>query len=361
MERARARRTRISRVLPLRWVAALLLIGAPLSFPEAGAVFTAATADTGNSVAAGVVAAPTSFSTTQTCTTPTIAFRAAAPPGRTVGGSPLTLALPAGTQAGDILIAHITNRYDGSSGLNPPSTAWALIGNRTTYGQGQAGVTGAVYWKVATASEPSSFTFSMGSGTADMAGGLLAYSGVHPTTPVDAVAIATNSGPTVVTPPVTTTVANTLLVHAITKEAEMSPVPTGSTQRSRILSVSSSSNQGSTIGDEPIAASGAVSYRTAIGTADTNWIVHSFALKPAPRIPSASLTWTSSSTTGASGYNLERVVGGSATRQWTVTPITATSSTDPSLTNGTTYTYRLRAYRGSWVSAWVTASLTPSC
>src|SRR5829696_10303411 len=133
MERARARGTRLSRVLILRWVAALLLIGAPLSFPEAGAAFTAATSDTGNSVIAGAVAAPTSFSATQTCVVHTIAFRAAAPPARTVGGAPLTLALPAGTQAGDILIAHITNRYDGSSGLTPPSAAWTLIGPRTTY------------------------------------------------------------------------------------------------------------------------------------------------------------------------------------------------------------------------------------
>jgi hypothetical protein len=38
-----------------------------------------------------------------------------------------------------------------------------------------------------------------------------------------------------------------------------------------------------------------------------------------------------------------------------------TTVTDPGLVNGTTYTYRVWTYRGSWVSPDVTTTLTPSC
>jgi hypothetical protein len=55
------------------------------------------------------------------------------------------------------------------------------------------------------------------------------------------------------------------------------------------------------------------------------------------------------------------VVGGSVTSTKTVTPLSATSTTDGPLVNGTAYTFRLRAYRGSWVSTDVTGTLTPAC
>lgn len=42
-------------------------------------------------------------------------------------------------------------------------------------------------------------------------------------------------------------------------------------------------------------------------------------------------------------------------------PIGTTTVTDPGLVNGTTYTYRIWAYRGSWVSPSVTTTLTPNC
>jgi hypothetical protein len=58
---------------------------------------------------------------------------------------------------------------------------------------------------------------------------------------------------------------------------------------------------------------------------------------------------------------LDRVQGGSVVSTKTVTPISATSTTDGALANGTTYTFRLRAYRGSWASTDVTATLTPNC
>ena len=45
----------------------------------------------------------------------------------------------------------------------------------------------------------------------------------------------------------------------------------------------------------------------------------------------------------------------------TTVPFGTTTASDTGLANGTTYTYRVRAYRGAWVSSDVTSTLTPSC
>src|SRR5215218_7347916 len=110
MGRARAGRTRANRVLVLRWAAALLLIGVPLSFPSAGAAFTGSTPNTGDSVAAGAVAPPTSFSAAQTCTVTLIGVRGAAT--GSAGKGSLTFPIPAGTTTGDLLVVQFTNTYD---------------------------------------------------------------------------------------------------------------------------------------------------------------------------------------------------------------------------------------------------------
>lgn len=347
--------------LVLGWIGAPLLLISPAALPMAGATFTASSSVTANSVTSADVAAPSGFGVTQTCTPSAIAFRAATS-ASSGGTGALTLSVPAGTQAGDVLIAHVTNRYDGSAGIGLPGGGWTLIGARTSRGAGASTITGAVYWKLASASEPATVTFTLGGGgTFDMAGGLAAYSGVDPTTPVNAVAVSSGSSANLTTPSVNTTVAGTRLTHAITKRTEAQLTPTGAAERWRVVSPSGSANQGSTVGDESIAGTGSTGSRTASGTATTDWIVHTFALQPAPSLPSAALTWTGSPTSGATGYAAERVVSGGVVRAWTVTPISATSTTDGPLTNGTAYTYRLWAYSGTWVSPTVTVALTPSC
>ena len=84
------------------------------------------------------------------------------------------------------------------------------------------------------------------------------------------------------------------------------------------------------------------------------------ALRQAPGTPSAVLSWTPSPSSWADGYRGERVVGGTVQRSSTL-PMGTTTVTDTGLVNGTTYTYRLWAYRGSWVSTVQTTTLTPSC
>ena len=42
-------------------------------------------------------------------------------------------------------------------------------------------------------------------------------------------------------------------------------------------------------------------------------------------------------------------------------PMGTTTAADAYLVNGTTYSYRVWAYRGAWVSTAATTTLTPSC
>ena len=345
------------RALWVRGAVVLVLVGAPATFPAAGAAFSATTGDTGNSVTAGTLSPPSGLSASQVCTAATITVRGATSANSTSGS--LTLSAPAGTAADDIPIAHVTNRYDDSHPLTAPS-GWVLL-DRESNGSGANQVTSAVYWRRGTASEPASATFTLTGGSGvGMVGGVVAYTGVDVTTPLNASATVVGSGLTVTTPSLTTTVPGTRVIHLVTKLREAQPVPSGSTQRWRLLSPTSGDNQGSTGGDEAIAASGATGTRSSTGTLDTAWIVHTGALEPAV-VPSASLTWTASTSTGATGYTLERVVSGTVAATKDVTPITATATTDGLLVSGTAYTFRLSAYRGTWRSARISATLTPSC
>jgi hypothetical protein len=358
MGNSQGRGRRFCRALALPCLGAFLLLVGPMTFLQAGAAFTGATSDTGNSVASGSVAPPTGFAAGQTCTVSTVTFRNQTSTSSTNGT--LALSTPAGVVANDLLLAHVTNRYDAGYTITPPA-GWTLI-DRTTRGAGANSVTSAVYWKLAGASEAATQSFVMAGGSGiDMAGGIAAYSGVSTSSPINTSGVAVGSSFAVTTASVTTTVANTVLVHAVTKRGEAQPALSGTTQRWSLLSPTVSTNQGSTVGDVAAASAGATATRTSTGSTGFEWIAQTVALRPPNPIPSASLTWTASSSSGASGYQLERVVAGVVTRSWSVTPISSTSSTDGTLTNGTTYTYRLTAYVGTWVSTTVTATLTPSC
>jgi hypothetical protein len=69
---------------------------------------------------------------------------------------------------------------------------------------------------------------------------------------------------------------------------------------------------------------------------------------------SVTLSWTASTSTGATGYVIERATasGGPYTQIATVTPLTATGYVDSPAAG--TYWYRLSTYKGNWVSATTT-------
>ena len=355
MQRLSRRAGRSRRALLVRLCVGLAVLLLPATFPLTAASFTGSTADDGNSVAAAEVAAPSGLGVTQSCSpAATIAFRAAS---SATGVDSLTLPTPSGTTAGDVLVAQVANRYTAYT-LTAPS-GWTLV-RRDTSG---SAVTSAVFWRVATSSEPASATFSL-SGTSGVqtVGGVVAYSGVRASSPVDVSGVSAGVGDTATTPSVTTTVANTRVVHLLTKRQETLPAPTGTTQRWRLISGTGTATEGATAGDEPFVGPGSTAGRTSTaGTFQAEWLAQTVALRPANGTPSANLTWTASPSTWATGYRLERSVGATVQATSTVTPISATSATDGPLVNGTTYSYRLWAYYGTWTSPAITATLTPSC
>ena len=115
--------------------------------------------------------------------------------------------------------------------------------------------------------------------------------------------------------------------------------------------------------DVPFPGSGAgpVHQTTSATNLATPWTVQTVALRRDPGTPSAALSWTPTSSSWASGYRLERSAGGAVQSTRTVTSAGTSSATEGPLVNGVTYTFRLWAYRGAWVSPDVTTTLTPSC
>ena len=313
--------------------------------------FTVATA-----VATDRLAPPSGLTVVQTCTpSASIAFRAAS---SAKGSTSLTLPTPAGTVAGDVLVAQVANRYEAYP-LSAPS-GWTLI-FRDTSG---AAVTSALFWRVATATEPSGATFTLsGVSGVQMAGGIAAYSGVSTTNPVNASGTTAGHGPTVSTASVTTTAANTLLLHTVTKRQEDLAAPTGTTERWRLMSGNGTATEGASAGDERFAGPGATAPRVSTSSANfsTEWVSHTVALRPLPGTPSAAATWTAAPQPWATGYRLDRIVAGTVQATRTVPLVSATYATDGPLANGTTYTYELRTYFASWTSVPLTVTLAAAC
>jgi hypothetical protein len=105
-----------------------------------------------------------------------IAQRGAATTGTTTGTS-LTINKPTGVVAGDVMIVNIAQI--GNNTTAPSLSGWTLIA-----GADLLGVTlryGAVLYKVAGASEPTSYTFTLGAGVTDAVGAIVAFSGVDTT------------------------------------------------------------------------------------------------------------------------------------------------------------------------------------
>jgi hypothetical protein len=314
---------------PVGLVVALVVLLAPSAFPMASAAFSGTTTDAGNVVLSGQVAPPTGLAVSRTCTpSATITFRSAT----TAGGiDSLVLARPAGTVAGDVLVAQVINRGGEEGGLQVPA-GWAQL---TRVVSVNVAGTSSVLWRVATAGDPASWTFAITTpASAQMVGGMAAYSGVSTTDPIHASGTATGATATATTPSITTTVANTRLLHLYAKREDL-PAPAGTTQRWRVIAGTGSATAGSSLGDEAFAGPGATPARSTTTGVATEWVAHAVALRPIPGTPTATLTWTASPT--------------------------ATATADGPVVDGTTYTHRLRAYQGTWNSSVASATVTPSC
>jgi hypothetical protein len=98
-------------------------------------------------------------------------------------GTSLTLAKPTGVVAGDVMIANIALR-GGTATQFPTLSGWTNVTTPVDFEGGGAHHRCALLYKVAGASEPSSYTFTWPH-SANNAGAIVAFANVNTSTPFD--------------------------------------------------------------------------------------------------------------------------------------------------------------------------------
>ena len=228
---------------------------------------------------AGNPLAPLSWTFTTAAAPPPgsgIAFRAASS-GSNDATTSIVFAKPTGVASGDVLLAVISVR--GNPTILPPSgwTEVRLDINGNTIRQG-------VYVHVAGGSEPASYTFDF-SKAHSAAGGIVAFSGVDGSNPVDAHDGQINASSTSITAPsITTTGPDRMLVgfFGIPSLTSMTP-PGGMTERIDVAAPSTNTYKVTAgVASGLVAAAGATGTRTAVAANSATNIGQLVALRPAP-------------------------------------------------------------------------------
>lgn len=328
------------------------LVVAAAGFAGAQAAFSATTSNTGDALATAQLQPPSGLTVAQSCTpTPTITHRTYT---GDVGTASVSAVVPTGTTTGDVMLAQIA--YPGAAETITAPSGWTLL----TSGSSGTQVTSGIYWKAATSSEPA-VVFSRPAGsTGDFSLGVSTFTGARLSVPT-VYASATGTGTVATTPSLTTTGTTTEIVHFLTQRQGLFPVPAGTAQVYRGSSSASTTSEGLTSADETFTGPGTVPTRTATSSTSAAWVAQTVVLRRVAGTPTADLAWTAGTSTWGSGYLLDRQVGGGTQSTRTVPGMSTTSATDGPLSDGTTYTFRLAAYLGSWRSTPVTAALTTNC
>ena len=128
----------------------------------------------------------------------TIALRSVATGSTSAASSLVTIPVPAGVVANDVMIAQVTVRGGAGTTLTAPA-GWSLV-RRDNDSGGQ--IADGIYVHIVTAaSEPASYTWNFSAGN-DAAGGIAAYSGVNTAAPIDVSGGQANASSTSMTAPV---------------------------------------------------------------------------------------------------------------------------------------------------------------
>jgi hypothetical protein len=142
----------------------------------------------------------------------------------------LAISRPAGTVAGDVLVASLT--LNGATVLGAPA-GWVQIAAITTVSNPKA----YAYYHIAGPTEPASYAWTLSS-SAVSSGGIARYSGVSTTSPLDSPASTVTSAAAVsslTAPAVTTTRPGTMLIGAAAINSSNATVlitgPSGMAQR----------------------------------------------------------------------------------------------------------------------------------
>jgi cysteine-rich repeat protein len=214
-----------------------------------------------------------------TCPTPTFKTVASAD-GYFDPGTSFAVPVPAGVTTGDLLIAQIG--YNAAGTITPP-TGWNLIDVTTNPSKP---IMQGLYWRAASASEPTHYDFDLSSAKKDTAvGAIAAYRGIDVTDPIDAVGAQTDSGSTnIVAPSITTSTANTTLISffSVRDDGTVTP-PAGTTEQWDVNSAAGVGAIGETLlaaADEVFTIAGDTGIRVANAQNSDGSVAHLVALRP---------------------------------------------------------------------------------
>ena len=199
--------------------------------------------------------------------------------------STLVIPAPVGTQPGDVLIATIDSR--GKPDISAPA-GWTLIrfdANANTQRK-------ATFFKVATGSEPTSYTFTL-TRTESASGAILAYVGVDTSSPIDthdATIEQGNRADQLIAPSVVTSTDGSMIITLTGAAAnvDIDPAPT-TTEWVEITSIGNYDITTHAAGKLQTTAGPTGSF-TAISTGSTKYISQTLALRPGVVVPNVSPT-----------------------------------------------------------------------
>jgi hypothetical protein len=160
----------------------------------------------------------------------------------------LNIALPAGATNGKLLIAAVA--VDGAVGSSLTAPAgWNVLS--AVNGGGQVGL--AVWWKIATAAEPATYTFTW-TGPEQAYGWIMRFSGANALAPINAFATSMGVGSTPLCPSVTPTDGYTLILRLGGFDADKINTNNAGMANHTTITVDASSSSGSS-------ASGGAAYK----------------------------------------------------------------------------------------------------
>lgn len=193
----------------------------------------------------------------------------------------ITLATPAGTVAGNVVIAQLSIRGGTGVSITGVPAGWTLA-DRTNSGTTLAQF---VYWRVATASEPASHTWTLGS-SARYSAIAASFEAVLPSNPVDAILAAalTSNTTSFTAPAVTTTVANTMLVamFGAGEGTQTFTPPAAMSELDDLFSGSGPLGASSSLAIASFAGSGSTGTKTATSQSAEKGVATLLALRPDP-------------------------------------------------------------------------------
>jgi hypothetical protein len=188
-------------------------------------------------------------------------------------GTGLSIGRPSGTQAGHFLLAQVSFEKGANVNVTAPG-GWTLV--RRTDNGGDIGT--AIYWKVANASEPSSYSWTF-SQSVKAAGGIMRYTGVSTTNPIVASSGNFGSSNTLVAPSVNAEARSMLVAFfALKKKQTGLTVPGGMTSR---YYYESPQDVAMRAADETLNTAGGTGTRSSTANHSDKWTAQLVTLRPA--------------------------------------------------------------------------------